>query len=128
MTIVKISLLAVMGVMLAVYVKSCKGEYGAYLAAAVCLVIGGIAVGCLNEITGVINKLQTYLPNEGNYIALLIKAVGATYACELCAGICRDAGYGGIAGQVEMVGKLYVLLLGLPVLQALMNCIQNLVY
>ena len=124
MTIVKISLLAVMGVMLAVSVKSCKGEYGAYLAAAVCLVIGGIAVGCLSEITGVINKLQTYLPNEGNYIALLIKAVGATYACELCAGICRDAGYGGIAGQVEMVGKLAILAVSAPVVLSLVETLK----
>ncbi len=35
-----------------------------------------------------------------------------------------EAGYGGVAGQVEMLGKLYILSVGMPVLLALMENIQ----
>ena len=69
--------------------------------------------------------MRGYLNDNYKYLAVLLKAVGATYACEFCAGICKDAGYGGIAGQVEMLGKLYILLMGMPVLLALMESIQT---
>ena len=69
--------------------------------------------------------MRGYLYDNYKYLTVLLKAVGATYACEFCAGICKDAGYGGIAGQVEMLGKLYILLMGMPVLLALMESIQT---
>ena len=69
-------------------------------------------------------ELRKYLENNYSYLTVLLKAVGATYACEFCAGICKDAGYGGIAGQVEMLGKLYILLAGMPVLLLLLENIQ----
>lgn len=128
MDVVQISLLAITGVIAALAVKSCKPEYGMYIALVVCLVIGGGIASCFAEITRVIGGLQEYLPGMEDALSVLLKAVGATYACELCAGICRDAGYAGVAGQVEMAGKLYVLLLGMPILMALLDCIQNLGY
>ena len=69
-------------------------------------------------------QIRGYLNENYQYLTLLLKAVGATYACEFCAGICKDAGYGGVAGQVEMLGKLYILSVGMPVLLALMENIQ----
>ena len=69
--------------------------------------------------------LRGYLQDHYGYLSLLLKAVGATYACEFCAGICRDAGYGGVAGQMEMLGKVYILSMGLPILISLMESIQS---
>ena len=126
MEIIRICLLAITCVLLIGVVKSCKPEYGIYLAVAVCLVLAGAAVNFFSGIMSVIEKIQGYFPGEESYLVLLLKAVGATYACELCAGICKDAGYGGIAGQVEMLGKLYVLWTGMPVLFALLECIREL--
>lgn len=40
--------------------------------------------------------------NEKFYI-MLFKMMGITYLCEFCAGICKDAYYQGLAGQVENV-------------------------
>ena len=70
-------------------------------------------------------RLREYLEDNYSYLTVLLKAVGATYVCEFCAGICKDAGYGGIAGQVEMLGKLYILLTGMPVLMTLLESIQT---
>jgi stage III sporulation protein AD len=70
-------------------------------------------------------QLRGYVEDNYSYLTVLLKAVGATYACEFCAGICKDAGFGGIAGQVEMLGKLYILLTGMPVLLALLESIRS---
>lgn len=125
MDMVKIGLLGIVGVLSAVSLKSYKAEYGVYIGIAVCLLLLENAVGYFSQITEGIGKLQDYLKGNYSYITVLLKAVGATYACEFCAGICKDAGYSGIAGQVEILGKLYILIIGMPVLFALMESIQT---
>lgn len=125
MEIIKIGLIGITGILIAVPLKSYKTEYGIYISIAVCLVIFGYAVQYFAGILSAMERLQGYLKNNYSYLSVLLKAVGATYACEFCAGICKDAGYGGIAGQVEMLGKLYILLTGMPVLMTLLESIQS---
>ena len=59
------------------------------------------------------------------YIGTLIKMLGITYVAEFSAGICKDAGYQTIALQIEIFGKLAVLVLSMPVLMALLNTIKD---
>ena len=110
---------------LAVSLKSHKAEYGMYVALAVCFVILEYIMRYFMQILSGMELLRGYLRDNYSYLALLLKAVGATYACEFCAGICKDAGYAGVAGQVEMLGKLYILSMGMPVLFSLMESIQS---
>lgn len=124
MEMVKIGLIGIVGVLLAVGLKNYKAEYGVYIGIAVCLIILGYTTRYFTQILEQMEQLRGYLNDNYKYLTVLLKAVGATYACEFCAGICKDAGYGGIAGQVEMLGKLYILLVGMPVLLALMENIQ----
>lgn len=125
MEIIKIGFIGIVGILLAVPLRSYKAEYGVYIGIAVCLVIFGYAAQYFAGILSAMEQLRGYLENNYSYLTLLLKAVGATYACEFCAGICKDAGYGGIAGQVEMLGKLYILLTGMPVLMVLLESIQS---
>lgn len=122
---IKIALVGIVGILLAVPLKSYKAEYGVYIGIAVCLVILGYAVQYIAGILSAMEQFRTYLKDNYSYITVLLKAVGATYACEFCAGICKDAGYNGIAGQVEIIGKLYILLTGMPILLALLESIQS---
>ena len=41
------------------------------------------------------------------------------------ASICKDAGYGAVAGQIEIFGKLTVLFMGMPVLMAVIENISS---
>lgn len=125
MEMMKLALVGIVGILLAVPLKSYKAEYGIYIGIAVCLVILGYGMQYFAGILSAVEQLRKYLKDNYSYITVLLKAVGATYACEFCAGICKDAGYGGIAGQVEMIGKLYILLTGMPILLALLESIQS---
>lgn len=125
MEMIKVVLAGLVGVLLAVPLKSYKAEYGVYIGITVCLVILGYAMQYFAGILSSIEQLREYLKGSYGYITVLLKAIGATYACEFCAGICKDAGYNGIAGQVEIIGKLYILLTGMPILIALLESIQS---
>lgn len=126
MDIIKIGLIGLIGVLLAVPLKSYKAEYSIYIALAVCLLILTYSVNYFTRILADMESLQSYLGDSFQYLSVLFKAVGAAYVCEFCSGICKDAGYNGIAGQVETMGKMYILLIGMPVLFALMESIEQL--
>lgn len=126
MDLIKVGMIGVVSILFAVSLKAYKAEYGIYVAVAVCLIMLEYIARYFIQILSGIEVLRGYLRDHYSYLALLLKAVGATYACEFCAGICRDAGYGGVAGQMEMLGKVYILSMGMPVLISLMESIQNL--
>ena len=124
MEVVKIGVLGVAGVMLALQFKSGKAEYGLYIGAAICLVIFTFSLSGLKVLLDRVKELERYLSGSGSYLGFLFKAVGITYVCEFCASICKDAGYGAVAGQIETFGKLSVLLMGIPVLVAVVDNIN----
>ncbi|MDD6811254.1 MAG: SpoIIIAC/SpoIIIAD family protein [Lachnospiraceae bacterium] len=125
MDIIKIGLIGLTGVLIAVPLKSYKTEYGVYISLAVCLLLLTYAVNYFTQIISGMESLEGLLGDNFHYLTVLFKAVGAAYICEFCSGICKDAGYNGIAGQVETMGKIYILLIGMPVLVALMESIQK---
>ena len=71
---------------------------------------------------GVITK---ELEENKSFYEILFKIMGITYICEFASGICKDAGYSSISSQIEIVGKMLVLLSGIPVLIAVVETIKN---
>lgn len=124
MEIIRIGMLGVAGVMLALQFKSGKPEYGLYLGAGICLIIFTFSISGLRALLERIREIQGALSGSTDYLGFLFKAVGITYVCEFCASICKDAGYGAVAGQIEIFGKLSVLLMGIPVLAAVIENIN----
>ena len=124
MEIVKIGILGVAGVMLALQFKGTRPEISMYLCFAVCIIIFSLSLDGLFAILHQMEMLQQYMNTGSAYFKLLFKAVGITYICEFCAAICKDAGYGAIAGQIEVFGKLSVLFIGMPVLTAILENIS----
>lgn len=125
MEMVKIGILGVAGVMIALQFKTVKPEISLYMGFAVCVVIFTFSVNGMMQILSKMEELQSYISGSDSYFALLFKAVGITYISEFCASICKDAGYGAVAGQIEIFGKLTVLFMGMPVLAAVIENISS---
>ena len=125
MEIIKIGFLGITGVLLAVYFKSVKSEYGIYIGTATGLLIFFCAMKNLTFFMEQMRLLSIFSEEENGFLGILFKVVGITYVCEFCAGICKDAGFHSIAEQIEILGKLSVLFSGLPILFAVMEQIQG---
>lgn len=125
MEIAKVALIGIIGVLLAIQFKSQKTEYSLYIGFAVSLIIFAYAVQMLQVVLQQMESLQLFLGGSGTYLGTLLKVVGITYLCEFSAGVCKDAGYSAIAGQIEVFGKLTVMFAGMPVLFAVMEYIQG---
>ena len=125
MSIVQVVVLGVAGVLFAVQIKQEKAEVAIYLCIVVSLLIFFGIMDSLEIIVETIQEIGSFLKVEASYITTLIKMLGITYLAEFASGICKDAGYQTVAVQIEMFGKLTILVLSLPILLALLRTIQE---
>lgn len=123
--LIKIAFLGVAGVLLAIQFKAQKPEYGIYIGLAAGIFIFSYTVRQVAAVMAQLGQLKAYLGGAETYLAVLLKVIGITYICEFSADICKDAGYGTVAGQIEVLGKLSVMFAGLPVLFAVISQIQG---
>lgn len=125
MSIVQVGIIGVVGTLLAIQFKSGKSEYGIYISIVLSLVIFISIIGHLEVIMDAMRTVGGYIDMDTAYIATLIKMLGITYVAEFSSAVCKDAGYQTIAQQIEIFGKLAVLVLSLPILMALLNTIKD---
>lgn len=123
--IIKIGLLGIIGVLLAGWFKGSKPEYTLYIGIGVAVLIFSYAVRFFYSLIGRLLELQQYMEGGAGYLGTLLKIVGITYICEFSAGICKDAGFAAVAGQIEVLGKLAVMFAGMPILLAVLEQIQS---
>lgn len=125
MEVVKIVMLGMTGMLLGLLLKNTKPEYSVYLSLAVGICIFSYLIGKLSYLFSSVLKIQEYLPLDAEYLATLLKMIGATYIGQFSSSICRDAGYSSIAGQIEIFTKIYLMALSMPVLLALMEAVSG---
>lgn len=125
MGIFKAAVLGIGAVVLALQLKQTKPEYGTYLTMAAGLLILGLAVSQLQAVVDAVEKIASFIQVEPQYISILLKIIGISYICEFAANLCRDSGFSAVAGQVEMAGKLSILVMGLPIVTSLLDTIQS---
>ncbi len=125
MELTKLVLLAIAGVLFGIQFRSFKQEFSVYIGMVLCLLILGAGLQRMEGILAEFELLQLIFAENYEYIGILLKVIGITYLCEFAAGICKDAGYQAVAGQIEVVGKLSVLLSGMPIILAVIQTIQE---
>lgn len=125
MSMVQVGIIGVVGAVLAVQLKGGKAEYGIYISVAVSIVLFSFIVDRLGIFISTVDQIASYIDMDAGYLSALLKMIGITYIAEFSSGICRDAGYQTIAGQIEIFAKLTILALGMPVLLALLETIRE---
>ena len=121
----KVALLGVMAAVLAIIFKKGKEEYSLYLSIAACFLILLWGISKLEVILDAIDGLQGYIHLNKSYIGILIKIIGITYVTEISASLCKDSGYNAIGEQIELVGKLAILAISMPIMLAILETINS---
>lgn len=123
--IFRIIVIALLGVILAMFLKTQKPEYSVFISLCIAVLILFCVLGLFTSAKEQLSTLSSYLTKDNQYFGLLFKMIGITYLSEFCSGICKDAGYQAIGSQIEVFGKLTILLAGLPILMTLIETIQG---
>lgn len=125
MSIVQISMIGVVGALLAIQFKSGKSEYGIYISVAVSLIVFAYILSQVHVFAELIREIGSYIDLNASFISTLLKMLGITYIAEFASAICKDAGYQAIASQIEVFAKLFILSLSVPILLSLLEIIKD---
>lgn len=125
MSFFKIICGVVMGVLLAIKLKSMGSPFWVYLSMALSVFV---LFYILNRLSFVMDFLDGVMGNiglESGYFEILIKIVGISYLCEFTSNICRESGFLAVASQIEIGGKLTMMVMSMPILLAIVETITS---
>lgn len=122
---VKIAAIGIIAIIVAIIFKKTKEEFSFYISIAACIVILLWGIGKLEIILDAIDELQGYIQMNRAYVGILIKIIGITYVTEFSSSLCKDSGYQAIGEQIELVGKLTILAISMPIMLALLETINS---
>ena len=123
MSVFSIIGIALIGVIMSLLLKNHLSTY----ALMVTLLTGIIILfWCIVNIIPVIDKLQYLIeeinmPNE--YGMIIFKSIGLTFIVQLISDICKDAGETAISSKLELMGKIAILLISLPLFEKIISVV-----
>ncbi|MBE5958056.1 MAG: stage III sporulation protein AD [Lachnospiraceae bacterium] len=121
-----VSVFAVVGVLLASFVKNIKAEFATLIIIFVSSVIMTYIISEISDYFDTVNRIIEQTQVNRSYINILLKITGIAYLAEFSADLCKDAGYGSVANQIQIFGKVTILIIGLPIIEAVFNLMGEL--
>lgn len=126
MVVLKIALIGIGGAILAVVVRQFQREYSVFVLLAVCLFLVWYLTSNLSLIVDFAQTLGEKIHISDTYIRILFKLLAIAYICQIASNICQDLGYRSVSFQIELIGKLSILTLSIPIINSLLETIEQL--
>lgn len=113
------------GVLLAVKLKSIGSPLWVYLSIALSVFVLFYIVNRLSFVMDFLDGVMGDIGLESGYFEILMKIVGISYLCEFTSNICRESGFVSVASQIEIGGKLTMMVMSMPILLAIVDTITS---
>lgn len=127
MNIVQIVGLALLATVIIVLLKQNNANTYALLLSTVA---GVIIFTAMIDKVGYVIKVFEDLAGKANvnqfYLGTILKIVGISYIAEFGAQVCKDAGESSLAGRIEFAGKIFIMVLAMPIVAAVLESIIRL--
>ncbi|MCI5732009.1 MAG: stage III sporulation protein AD [Eubacterium sp.] len=122
---VKIAVLGLVTIFLTMIAGSVKREYGIAVMIGAALLLGVYSISSIEMVVTRIREFESAIGLEKEYLDILLRMLGIAYLTQFVVSLCRDAGNGAVAGQISIVGKISMMLVSFPVLEALLKTLGD---
>jgi stage III sporulation protein AD len=123
MEIVKIAVIGIIAGILVVTIKQRQPEIGMQVSLVAGLIIFiyvlDYLVTAVDYIKDIVTKYD--IPYDG--ITIVLKIIGIAYICEFAVQILKDTGENSLASKVELAGRVFIIVLSLPIITSFMNMV-----
>ena len=120
MTLLKICMLALLGITLTVVIKQWKSDMLPLIRIGILIVFGTLLLTAAEPLFDYLREL-THTEGISEHASLLFKGLGIALLTQVASQICRECGESGIADGVELTGKLELLLLCVPLMNEILS-------
>lgn len=125
MDIIQIVLFGIIASILFIILKDMNESFAFFLIVLTCIFIFIFVIQKIGVIFQVIETLGERASIDGVYLETILKIIGIAYITELGSNITKDAGLGSVATKIELAGKVFILLLAIPIITAVIEAILN---
>jgi stage III sporulation protein AD len=125
MDIIQIVTLGIIASILYIILKEMRGPFAFILLLITGIVLFLAVISQIGSIIRLIETLGQKASINGMYIETILKIIGIAYITELGASITKDAGLSAVASKIELAGKIFILLLAIPIISAVVEAILN---
>ncbi len=126
MELLKITAVALAGVMTAALLKSVNRDISIYVVFATVIIIFLSVIDRLADIFTFLEDMYDSVAYGRTFFPVMIKVLAVAYITDLTAQLCKDAGEGAIGSKVELAGKVIIFAVSMPVLTAILEMISSL--
>lgn len=126
MDIMRITALAVCGAVSALILKEYKPSFAICIGIICAALLFFEVLQQINYIFVSASQIASRLSVNPEYMETIIKITGVSCISRFGTEICRDAGQNAIAANLELAGKIIIVVLSLPVLISVINLILGL--
>ncbi|WP_139365615.1 stage III sporulation protein AD [Shouchella patagoniensis] len=123
MEIVQLVGLGLIATFLALVLKEQKPAFAFLLTMFVGSLIFLFLIDEIASIIGLISELAESANIHMVYLQTILKIIGIAYIAEFGSQIAKDAGQGAIASKIELAGKIFILVLAIPIIKAVIEMI-----
>ncbi len=127
MEVLKIVGFAIVATVLVIIIKEQKPEIAVVLTCASAILIMMYAMSKMSGIIDMLNKLVETSSINKEFLTIILKVTGIAYIVEFGKNVCIDAGQSAIATKLEMAGKVIIVVLSFPLINALLTIVSGLV-
>ena len=126
MNIFSIIIISVIVSVLAILIKQNNPTYSVLLIIIFAVIITTVAINYLFGLTENIMDSLGAIDYAPEFVKILLKAIVICVLSDLTSNICKDSGNGSIAVCIDVVTKVILLSLTLPIVEKLVEIIQGL--
>lgn len=125
MDIAKIIGIGFIATIIIVILRQYRPEYAIYASIA-----GGVIILLMitDQISSVINLIENIASKTSvntKFLKILIKITGIAILTEFAVSICKDAGENAIASKIDISGKIIIISISIPIIQALLETVMK---
>lgn len=123
MDIIQIVLIGIIAALLFVTVKDIHPSIALFIAFITSVLILFVVIKHVSVIFHLLSLLGEKAMIQSIYITTIFKIIGIAYITELGVNLTKDAGLSSVAGKIELAGKLFILILAIPIITAVVELI-----
>lgn len=123
MDIVQIVLIGIVAALLFMTIKEVQPSFAFFITIITSVFILMIIIKHVSIVIQLLTLLGEKAAIQSFYLTTILKIIGIAYITELGANLTKDAGLSSVSSKIELAGKIFILILAVPIITAVVEMI-----
>ncbi|MBQ1517652.1 MAG: stage III sporulation protein AD [Clostridia bacterium] len=123
MDIISVCVISVFASVCAAALRKYNAETASMLMICAAVMLSVLSLPFVSSAFEALNELMSTAKIKNEYASALIKALGVCFVTQISVNVCRENGASAVASQLEIAGKLIILIPSLPIFIDLLRTI-----